>query len=420
MTERPNGGGRRQKPGPGARPTRSRRSQGKPRQDVAPKTPPADARRTAVAALVRIDTEGAYANLVLPGVLARSGLPERDRAFVTQLVYGTTRLRRACDWFVDRFTHGELDPEVRAALRMGVFQLRFLGTPPHAAVSATVAVVPRRARGLVNAVLRRVSEADDAWPSDAVRLSYPDWIADSLTRDLGADRAAGALEAMNGAASVSERADGYIQDEASQWVADTVGAGPGDRVLDLCAAPGGKATALAGTGAWVVAGDLRPARAGLIAANAARLGAQRLETPGDPGGSVSGMVADGTHPPFAPRSFDRVLVDAPCSGLGSLRRRADARWRIDENAPARLAEIQTRLLDSAADLVVPGGSLIYSVCTLTSEETIGVAGRFAASHPDWAAMEVPGSPWEPWGSGAILLPQAAGTDGMALFVWRAP
>ncbi len=145
---------------------------------------PPDPRRVAIEALVRIDRDGAYANLVLPKVLARSGLGERDRAFVTQLVYGTTRYRRACDWFVDRFAHGDLDDDVRAALRLGTYQLRMLGTPAHAAVSATVDVVPRRVKGLVNAVLRKVATAEDAWPSDAVRLSYPDWIVDALVGDV--------------------------------------------------------------------------------------------------------------------------------------------------------------------------------------------------------------------------------------------
>ncbi len=371
-----------------------------------------DARRVAVQALVRIDTEGAYANLVLPKVLARSGLPERDRAFATQLVYGTTRHRRACDWFVERFAMGALEPEVKAALRLGAYQLRFLGTPPHAAVSATVAVVPRRARGLVNAVLRKVAVADDVWPSDAVRLSYPDWVLERLDADLGEERSRAALESMNGAASVTERADGYVQDEASQWVAESVGAAPGERVLDLCAAPGGKATAMAASGAAVVAADVRPARARLVATNAADLeiGTDRLQT----------VVADGTAPPFGSETFDRVLVDAPCSGLGSLRRRADARWRIDDRAPERLAELQVALLDAAAPLVRPGGTLVYSVCTLTVAETTAVAERFAADHPDWTAAPPPAEPWIEWGSGALLLPQAAGTDGMALFRWRAP
>jgi 16S rRNA (cytosine967-C5)-methyltransferase len=376
-------------------------------------TPPIpDARRVAVEALVRIERDGAYANLLLPKVLATSGLSERDRAFATQLVYGTVRMQRACDWFVDRFALGDLDPTVRAALRVGAFQLRFLGTPPHAAVSATVEVVPRKARGLVNAVLRKIAQADDAWPTDAVRLSYPDWVVERLDADLGHDAAVGALTSMNGAASATERDDGYTQDPASRWVVDAVGAHEGERVLDLCAAPGGKATALAGAGAVVVAADVRPGRAGLIAGNARRVGldAAQMQT----------VVADGRRPPFAPATFSRVLVDAPCSGLGSLRRRPDARWRIDAAAPERLARLQSELLEAAAPLVRPGGSLTYSVCTLTRAETVAVAEAFAAAHPDWTAAPPPADPWIPWGSGALLLPQAAKTDGMAEFTWSRP
>ena len=373
---------------------------------------PPDPRRVAIEALVRIDRDGAYANLVLPKVLARSGLGERDRAFVTQLVYGTTRYRRACDWFVDRFAHGDLDDDVRAALRLGTYQLRMLGTPAHAAVSATVDVVPRRVKGLVNAVLRKVATAEDAWPSDAVRLSYPDWIVDALVGDLGRDDAEAALVSMNGAATVTERADGYVQDEASQQVAAAVGAAPGERILDLCAAPGGKATAMAASGALVVAADARPARAGLVASNRGRVGLVAEALPV--------VVADGTAPPFGAGTFDRVLVDAPCSGLGSLRRRPDARWRIDDAAPARLAALQGRLLTAAADLVVPGGVLVYSVCTLTSAETTDVADRFAADHAGWLPLPPPVGPWRPWGTGGLLLPQVAGTDGMTIFTWRAP
>ncbi len=382
---------------------------GQPGGQAAPRP---DARRLALEALVRIDTDGAYANLVLPKLLERSGLADRDRAFATELVYGTTRHRRACDWFVDRFALGDLDPSVRAALRLGTYQLRMLGTPPHAAVSATVDIVPRRARGLVNAVLRKIADAEDAWPSDAVRLSYPDWLLERLTADLGHEVAVAALTSMNGAASAVERADGYIQDQASQWVAEAVGAVSGERVLDLCAAPGGKATLLAGTGATVVAADSRVGRARLVVENRDRLGLAAAQ--------VQVVVADGNQPPFAPGSFDRVLVDAPCSGIGSLRRRADARWRLDDAAPERLAALQNSLLASAAGFVAPGGTLVYSVCTLTTVETTGVAETFAAEHPGWAVAPVPGQPWEPWGTGALLLPHVAGTDGMALFRWTAP
>jgi 16S rRNA (cytosine967-C5)-methyltransferase len=400
---------------PPGRPARGARRPARPDRSASPAAtsgPPPDARRLAVEALVRIERDGAYANLVLPRLLERSGLPDRDRAFATELVYGTTRYLRACDWFVDRFALGDLDPTVRAALRVGTYQLRVLGTPPHAAVSATVDTVPRRARGLVNAVLRKVASAEDAWPSDAVRLSYPDWVLARLTADLGAERAEAALVSMNGAATTSERADGYTQDLASQWVAEAVEASDGELVLDLCAAPGGKATAIAGSGATVVAADSRFSRAGLVVGNATRVGLAP--------GQLPVVVADGARPPFADGTFDRALVDAPCSGLGSLRRRPDARWRIDAHVPERLATLQAALLDAAAPLVRPGGTLVYSVCTLTVAETTDVADAFAAGHPGWEPQPGPGEPWEPWGSGSLLVPQAAGTDGMALFRWQAP
>jgi 16S rRNA (cytosine967-C5)-methyltransferase len=394
-----------------ATPRRRRRPQGKPAAGEA-NAPVPDPRRLAVEALVRVQRDGAYANILLPKLLGRSGLSERDRAFATQLVYGTVRMQRACDWFVDRYALGELDDMVRAALRVGAFQLRFLGTPPHAAVSATVDAVPRRARGLVNAVLRKIADADDAWPSDAVRLSYPDWVVARLVADLGEEAAVGALTSMNGAAPTTERPDGYVQDRASQWVVDAVGAQPGERVLDLCAAPGGKATGLAALGATVVAADARPTRAGLVAQNARRVGLE--------GSQLQTVTADGRRPPFAPGSFARVLVDAPCSGLGSLRRRPDARWRIDDAAPQRLARLQGGLLEAAAPLVAPGGSLTYSVCTLTAAETTDVADAFAEAHPDWAPGVRPADPWIAWGTGALLLPQAAETDGMAVFTWSRP
>ena len=164
----------------------------------------------ALDALGRIGEGGAYANLVLPGALERSGLGPADRRFVTDLVYGTTRMRRACDHLVDRFLARPVEGRVRDALRLGAYQLAFAGVPRHAAVGETVAVAPRRARGLVNAVLRRVADAPVTWPDDATRLSVPDWVLDELTASLGAERARAALAAMNEPATVSERADGYV------------------------------------------------------------------------------------------------------------------------------------------------------------------------------------------------------------------
>jgi 16S rRNA (cytosine967-C5)-methyltransferase len=217
---------------------------------------------------------------------------------------------------------------------------------------------------------------------------------------------------MNEAAEATERPDGYVQDRASQWVAELVDGSGGQRIADLCAAPGGKATALAATGAWVAAGDVRAARARMVAANASRLDLDRT-------GRLVTLVADGTRPPFRPASFDRVLLDAPCSGLGALRRRPDARWRIDAAAVDRLAVLQRRLIDAAVPLLRPGGVLVYSVCTLTTAETTAIDDHVRLRHPGLEPLDRPGPPWVPHGRGALVLPQAAGTDGMAVFRWAA-
>jgi 16S rRNA (cytosine967-C5)-methyltransferase len=369
------------------------------------------ARRLAAEAMARIADEGAYANLVLPAMLERSELEPRDRAFVTELVYGATRMRRSCDWLVDRFVMTDLDPQARAFLRLGAYQLVFLGTPAHAAVSATVDAAPRKLRGLVNAVLRRVADGPREWPDEATRLSYPDWIIDTLTNDLGSAEAVAALEAMNRPAIVHHRDDGYTQDLASQWVADAVGAAAGERVLDLCAAPGGKATRVAHTGATVVAADLRPGRVGLIADNARRV---------DVADRVVALAADGVRPPFAPASFDRILIDAPCSGLGALQRRADARWRILPDDVETLGALQVALVDAAVPLLRPGGTLVFSVCTLTDAESVAIDEHLAARHPTLVALEPPAAPWRPTGRGARLLPHDADTDGMYLLRLEAP
>ena len=364
------------------------------------------ARRVALDALRRIESDGAYANLVLGPMLATSGLTDMDRRFVTELVYGTTRMRRACDSIVDRFVTSPPDDATRSVLRLGAYQLVFAGVPPHAAVGETVGLAPKRTRGFVNAVLRKVSRlsvAEMLWPSDGARLSYPDWIVDRFRSELG-DDAVPALERMNEAPSVTTRADGYVQDESSQWVAAAVGAGVGEHVLDVCAAPGGKATAMARTGAEVVAADQRVARARLVQDNATTLG---LELPV--------VAADGLAAPFRRGSFDAVLLDAPCSGLGALRRRADARWRIEANDVVELAELQARLLASAAELVAPGGRLVYSVCTITAAESV--------EHVTPDGFEVdrtdpPVGTWRSFEHGWRVLPQDADTDGMVLIRYR--
>lgn len=379
-----------------------------------------NARRVALDVLDRIESEAAFANLVLGHALARSGLAERDRRFVTSLVYGTTRMRRACDFLVDQFLSHPPTARVRNALRLGAYQLAFGDVAPHAAVSETVAVTPRQARGLVNAVLRRVAKSVAKstgsggpgaieWPDDATRLSVPDWVLNRLVADLGDNRALAALEIMNQPAEVTVRADGYVQDPGSQDVAAAVPVAAGDRVLDACAAPGGKATALAATDVRVVAADASPGRLELVGGNVRSLGLD---------GQVLIAAADGTAPPWRDEAFDHVLVDAPCSGLGTLRRRADLRWRVEEAAVSRLADLQQQLVSASARTVRRGGTLTYSVCTLTVAESLEVDSVIADEHDDLVPLGSPPPPWEPWGRGAILLPQAAGTDGMCLFRYR--
>jgi 16S rRNA (cytosine967-C5)-methyltransferase len=314
-------------------------------------------------------------------------------------------MRRACDWLIDKHVTRELDADVRNALRLGAYQLVFLRTPAHAAVSATVQVAPGRARGLVNAVLRKVATVAPEWPDVATELSYPDWIVQRLTVDLGPDAARAALVSMNTPRPASNRADGYVQDRASQWVAEAVEAGSEDLVLDVCAGPGGKATGVGGRA--VVALDVQPHRAALVADNARRYGHPE----------VHAVVADGRRLPL--RSADRVLIDAPCSGLGVLGRRPDARWRVQPGDVDALARLQRELLRSAIDVLRSGGSLVYSVCTLTSAETVAIDDWLTHEYPDLEPMPL-GAPWEPVGRGGRVLPQTHETDGMYVLRLRAP
>lgn len=369
------------------------------------------ARRLAIEALERIEKDGAYANLLLSSLLEESGLDTRDRGFVTELVYGATRMKRALDYLVDRFVdRDDVDSRVRAALRVGAYQIEFMRVPAHAAVDSTVAATPKRGRGFVNAVLRKVAKAGEAetnWPTQGIELSYPDWILKRLETDLG-DRSVPVLQAMNTAATTHIRDDGYRQDLSSQEVSSLVH--PEGLILDLCAAPGGKATYIAGDAngsqCVVIGSDLHPHRAGLI---------QQAAT--DTGTAVHAVVADAVNAPYRRGVVDAVLIDAPCSGLGSLRRRADARWRITQANVDALAELQFSLVAAAAELVKPGGQIVFSVCTLTKSESTEVDDRIAAELPQLEPQMLP-EPWEPWGRGGRLLPDTFEGDGMAAFTYR--
>ena len=430
-------------------------------------------RAVAIRALLRIE-DGAFANVALPALLRESKLDPRDRAQVTEWVYGTVRWQRTLDHFLMPFVDrriARLDPPVRSALRLGTYQL-WSGIAAHAAVGETVSAVTAvapRAKGYVNAVLRKLAANGPPWPlpeddtveSMAIRASMPDWLVELLVNDLGTADAAAVLGAVNEPGVVTLRVnplratpadverefiaaeisvtrgelvtdallvtgagdlgvlaavrDGRAtpEDQASQAVATLLGAQPGERILEVGAAPGGKTTAIAEAmrdEGLVVGVDRHGGRTQMIGEAARRLGLR----------AAVAIVADGTDLPFRDASFDRVLVDAPCSGLGVLRRRPEARWRLQPENIDELAKLQLTLMESAARLVRPGGRLVYSVCTLTVAETIAIDEWARRALAEFAAVDPPGAPWVPLGRGARLLPGAADTDGMYLLILQAP
>ena len=370
-----------------------------------------EARALALKVLGRIEKDSAFANLALRTALDNSELDERDKALVTELVYGVTRMRRSCDFLIDRFISKKLHPDVRTILRLGAYQLYWMKVPDHAAVNDSVSLAPKWAKGLCNAVLRKVAKETVDWPTKAIEYSYPDWIVKRLDSDLGEHEASEALRCMNSSKSATLREDGYFQDAASQLVSDLLtqegnwGEGP---VIDICAAPGGKATAAVSAGFPVIAADSSLKRLKLARSNSMKLNIK-----------LPLVVSDGTDLPFRKGEASRVIVDAPCSGLGVLRRRADARWRIKEDDLAVLADLQLKLLCSALTMVKSGGLLIYSVCTLTNLETIEVDEKFRNLVDVQETGDLP-HPWRKHGRGGMILPQDLDSEGMSVFCYRAP
>ncbi len=413
-----------------------------PRRQLAPAS---DARALALEVLVRVATADAFADVLLAHRLARAALPRREQALATRLVYGTLawqgRLDHHLTALVDR-PLAKLDPHVLAVLRLGLYQLLFLSrVPVYAAVDSCVRLargMDRGAAGLVNAVLRRAARERQSLPLPdatadpitrlAIEWSHPRWLVERWASTLSTTELVALLRANNEATGtvlrtntlrttvtalrteleregvsvssapfapealvVAEGAarlrthpawhEGHFafQGEASQLVTYLLDPRPGDRALDVCAAPGGKALHLAervGTQGIVLALDLR--RSALIEA---RREAQRLGTPW-----LAVAVADGCTPP-ARGIFDRVLVDAPCSGLGTLRRHPELRWRRRPDDITRLATRQAEILAGVAPCVRPSGVLVYAVCTLTHEENEGVVEQFLARHPRFAIDE---------------------------------
>ena len=396
------------------------------------------ARRAAYAVLRAVHAEDAYANLALATSLRERGLGGRDAAFVTELVSGTLRGRGTYDAMLAACVTrplDTLDAAVLDVLRLGSHQLLAMRVPTHAAISTSVDLVRRevghRPAGFVNAVLRKVSARDlAAWVAEvapdratdpdgylAVAHSHPRWVVERLREAVGDDEVEALLAADNepprpvlvarpgrsepaelpgeptrwsphgvvheggDPASVPAVAEGRagVQDEGSQLVALALAwaelDGRDDRWLDLCAGPGGKAALLAalaaGQGARVLAAERLPHRARLVARNL-----------GGAAGVLGVVVADGTRPAWVDGSFDRVLVDAPCTGLGALRRRPEARWRRTAADLDVLVPLQQALLGSALDAVRPGGAVVYATCSPVLAETSGVVAAVLDARPD--------------------------------------
>jgi 16S rRNA (cytosine967-C5)-methyltransferase len=380
--------------------------------------------------LVRVFEEGAYADRAFAAEAAR--LDPRDRAFAQRIAYGAVQRVRTLDHALEAIGGRPLtalDVPVRAALRLGAYELAFLdGVPPRASVNEAVELVraagASRATGLVNAVLRKVAEQIrpliEALPEGtaheaALKHSYPDWIAETWWREWGPEEALALMKAQNepqetavrvigtGEARIVDRIDPeeleqgrvWPQSRGSQLAGLAVGVQDGERVLDLCAAPGGKATQLAEKAAEVVAVELHEGRARELAENVKRLGFD----------NVTVVNADARELPAELTGFDRVLVDAPCSGLGVLASRPDLRWRAQP-----LPELQSELLRVAAERVKPDGTITYAVCTIAAaenEDVVDASGLQVESlNEAWPQYAHPRRP-----EFLLTLPHKHGTSG---------
>jgi 16S rRNA (cytosine967-C5)-methyltransferase len=418
------------------------------------------ARRAAFEVLRRVEEEGAFAAPLLANL--SPGLSPEDRGLAYELTLGVLRRQLWLDRVIEHFSgrrSGKLDGPVRLALRLGLFQLRFLArVPAHAAVNESVQLAHaggfRSAAPFVNAVLRRATREPDFDPAAAVEdpleriaveTSHPPKLIRRWAAAFGPEEAASFAAANNDSAPAAFRvntlkadpeslvgrlrAEGlsltpsrvapggwrveggggagallrglaseglvYMQDEASQLVAHVLGAAPGERVLDACAAPGSKTThlaALAGGRALVAAGDLHGHRLRVVAETCGRLGVK----------GVSPVALDAEAAlPFAAETFDRVLVDAPCTGTGTLRHNPEIRWRLSAENFRELPAVQGRILAEAARVLRRGGRLVYSTCSVEREENEEVVAAFLRSHADFKQVEATPAPPN------ILLPDGA-------------
>ena len=390
------------------------------------------ARLAAYEVLLRVFEQDAYADRAFRS--AAEGLDERERAFAQRLAYGSVQRVRTLDHAIEtlgRRPVRKLDPPVRASLRLGAYQLGWTETATHAAVNESVELVRRarfeRAVPFTNAVMRRLADGIRpllaALPDGALKESYPDWIHETFVRVLGEEGALELMRAMNapletvvrlvsgepppgaeetdipGAYRVARVDEALVaagriwpQSRGSQLAGLCVRSVDGERVLDLCAAPGGKTGQLRGK---VTAVEIDPGRARELRENLATMGRR----------DVTVVEADGTALPPEFDGFDRALVDAPCSGLGVLAQRPDLRWRATP-----LPDLQLALLRSVAERVRPGGTLVYSVCTLNPDECDAVVDasglRVEPLGEEWPAFAHPSRP-----EFLLTLPHVHGTSG---------
>jgi 16S rRNA (cytosine967-C5)-methyltransferase len=372
---------------------------------------PSNERQRALQILRRIERESAFASLVL----------QNDSGFVRTLVLGVLRWRSRLDFVIDSFAKGAIEPEIRDILRIGALQLLFMNVASHAAVSETVSLVPLRARGFVNAILRRIASKPLPEPPDAAtRTAHPQWLIDRWTKNFGADRAAKIATAnqelsfpdvitdspptdavkselvpgMWKLTGSSADVDGIVLDEGSAVIAG-IAASLGDDVLDLAAAPGGKSQVMRARGAKVVSNDISITRLRPLIGKSAPI-----------------VVSDGRQPPFA-RQFRAVLLDAPCSATGTIRKNPEIKWRLQEADLASFASLQRELLASALDLA--SESAVYATCSLEREENDDVVADVLRKRTDFVrgnVADVVNENVARWvENGVLRLTPESGTDG---------
>src|SRR5579884_375681 len=380
---------------------------------------PRTSREVALEVLRRVDADGAWSGVLLRRALDRGELSAPDEALATDLTLGTLRHRAEVDWALAQVLRRPLEtlpPAVRTVLRLGAYQILFLDRVPAAAACSESVELAKRVGHpgtvrLVNAVLRRLADLRPRVPEDdgsaeriALRTSHPLWLVRRWIDRFGVEEARELCEAnnrtppsairLNTLRGEPERLAGLLEEAG-------VAPRPGETVIDACAAPGGKTTHMAAlmenTGR-IVACDVVPWKLEVVERQCERLGVTNVEL----------RVLDAAHlGDEYPEAADRVLVDAPCSGLGVVRRRPEIKWRVRPEQLGALAARQRRILGGAARAVRPGGLLVYSVCTLEPEEGQEVIARFLDEHPEFAPDSLEG--WPPGAAEPVAVPGPPGT-----------